>query len=488
MKIISRILFLVCVLSMLLSTVSCAAIYKGDKNSIDNTADAESNGSYKPSAPGDSVAPDYGYTGDGSTYPGTPDYDDGFKGEIDEGGAIPPATGDGLYGEDSPEYAPDYPEGGGEDVVVPEPDQIVLPSGMITAGAWVDNDNYKMWLELFTKGQTEAGKFYEYIEQDNTWGFNSLKRVKVNVTCDGNAVAGARVVASDEAGIPLFSAVSDAKGDAYIFTDADNGNITVTSGEGSADASFTEDRREISVELSARAEKLNVIEIMLVVDVTGSMGDEIRFLKAELADVINKIAQNNEGAIIKLAMLFYRDTDDYEPFVYYDFTNVSEAGGLSLQQDALNKQFASGGGDYPEAVDEALMMAVDKQWSTGATTKLIFHVLDAPAHEGAKYEEKFKNAVNSAAEKGIRICPILCSGAAELTEYTMRQAAIYTGGTFIFVTDDSGIGGSHHDPGLPNATIELLNSLMVRLVNGYHTGEFAPAIYWKEDPGLNIKN
>ena len=224
---------------------------------------------------------------------------------------------------------------------------------------------------------------------------------------------------------------------------------------------------------------------MLVVDVTGSMGDEIYFLKAELADVINRISENNSDTVIKLAMLFYRDTYDSVPFDYYDFEEVTTPSGLAKQQAALNSQYATGGGDYPEAVDEALLMAVNQQWSTGASTKIIFHVLDAPAHEGTKYAERFVSATKIAAEKGIRICPIICSGAADSTEYTMREAAIYTGGTFIFVTDDSGIGGSHHDPGLPNVTIELLNSLMVRLVNGYHTGSFSEPIFWKQDYNLN---
>ena len=87
----------------------------------------------------------------------------------------------------------------------------------------------------------------------------------------------------------------------------------------------------------------------------------------------------------------------------------------------------------------------------------------------------------AAAEKGIRVCPVLCSGADYLTEYVMRQAAIYTGGTFVFVTDDSGIGNSHHDPNLPNVTVEALNSLMVRLINGYHSGEFAEPIDWRQE-------
>ena len=66
----------------------------------------------------------------------------------------------------------------------------------------------------------------------------------------------------------------------------------------------------------------------------------------------------------------------------------------------------------------------------------------------------------------------------------MCQAAIYTGGTFIFVTDDSGIGNSHYDPNIPNVTVELFNSMLVRLVKGYHTGVFEDPIYWKEDENL----
>jgi hypothetical protein len=186
-------------------------------------------------------------------------------------------------------------------------------------------------------------------------------------------------------------------------------------------------------------------------------------------------------------MLFYRDKTDAVPFDYYDFTDVTTSGGLAKQQAELDKQRASGGGDYPEAVDEALEMAVNQQWSTGATTKIIFQVLDAPAHSGDKYATKLVNATKTAAEKGIRICPIICSGAMGSTEYIMREAAVYTGGTFVFVTDDSGIGNPHYDPSLPNITVELLNSLIVRLTTGYHTGEFEDPIYWKEDPNLNQK-
>lgn len=366
-------------------------------------------------------------------------------------------------------------------------DSVRLPAGMMTAGAWNDNTYYNDWLTLFLQGESKNGKFYDYTNRDLSWGYNSQKRVSVSVKNGDSPVAGADVTAYDEEGNRLFSAVTDAQGKAYLFPTVNEGTISVTNGKATVFSDFTAEERDISVEISTASNKLNVIEIMLVVDVTGSMSDELEFLKRELADVIDRISSNDSDTVIKLAMLFYRDTDDRVPFEYYDFADVTTPDGLNSQQAALDTQRASGGGDYPEAVDLALDMAVNKQWSTGATTKIIFHVLDAPAHETSDNKQLLTDSVEKAAKLGIRICPIICSGSSTDTEYIMREAAIYTGGTFIFVTDDSGIGGSHHDPELPNATIELLNSLMVRLVNGYHTGTFADAIYWKEDQGLSAE-
>ena len=411
-------------------------------------------------------------------------------------GGYAPGMGDGYYGstgcdydasapEGGDEYAPDGADKGDTGSSTPE-ENVKLPAGMITAAAWNDNDYYNDWLALFS--QDGDGKFFGYTNAESSWGYNSLDRVTVSVLCADQPIKGAQVVAYDLQGNKLFGAVTDSKGNAYLFPNEAEGTVSVTYGDESVTVSFTKDERELDVALNSNAGSLNVIEIMLVVDVTGSMSDEISFLKAELADVINRIADNDTETVIRLAMLFYRDTDDSVPFAYYDFVDVTTPDGLSKQQTALDSQWATGGGDYPEAVDEALDIAVNKQWSTGAATKIIFQVLDAPAHNTAKNKQKLENAVNSAAEKGIRFCPIICSGASTETEYTMREAAIHTGGTFVFVTDDSGIGSGHHDPGLPNATVELLNSLMVRLVNGYHTGVFDNPVYWKQDPGLGTSS
>lgn len=400
--------------------------------------------------------------------------------------------GGGYYGGYYGDTGAVLPEEGGEDdnTIKEDKEEITLPSGMITAGAHNDNDNYQLWLSLFAAAEGESdtdGKFYSYISSQRSWGFDSLNRVKVSVLSGGLPVAGAEVIAFDNDGNKLFTAISDAQGYAYLFPEIDDGFVLVMSGVASESAEFSADEREITVELETHAEKMNVIELMFVVDVTGSMGDELRFLQTELDDVIKKIASNDSETVIRLSLLFYRDHTDKQVFEFCNFVDITDEGGLKSTLDKLATQKARGGGDYEEAVDEALEMAVNAQWSDGATTKLIFHVLDAPAHDKDEYQARFNNAVIAAAEKGIRISPIICSGAAETTEYTMRQAAIYTGGTFIFVTDDSGIGGEHHDPEIPNVTVELLNTMLVRLINGYHTGEFEDPIFWKDDPALGNK-
>ena len=138
----------------------------------------------------------------------------------------------------------------------------------------------------------------------------------------------------------------------------------------------------------------------------------------------------------------------------------------------MRKEDATGGGDYPEAMDEALDLAIKKDWGEENATRLLFLVLDAPPHDSEQNALTAFGAIRGAAEKGIRLCPVLCSGADRLTEYVTRVGALWTGGTSIFITDDSGIGGGHLDPDLPQATVERLNDLLVRLIVGYHTGDF----------------
>ena len=428
-------------------------------------------------------------------YHGKAGYGDGGYGGGGYGGygreeMAAPAGDAGYEGDVGYEYYDDYET---PDVGYEGNNQ--MSAGRITASAWNDNTYYDYFKSMFAKGETpdvqegqeneqtsastEDGKFYNFYTSDR-WGFDALHRVTVNVTAEDKPVQGA-VVSYYGADQTLRKAVTDAKGVAYIFPENEEGEITVTSGTFTKKSAYSTDNKQITVALDGGESKASVIKLMFVVDVTGSMGDEIEYLSAELADVINRVARANEGVRIDLAFLFYRDDGDQQKFAYFDFRTVTESAGLSAQLKNLSKQYATGGGDYPEALDEAMEMAVNKNWGTENSTKIIFHVYDAPPHTLNTNKITYENAVRTAAAKGIRINPVLCSGADLLCEYLGRQAAIHTGGHFVYVTDDSGIGNAHYDPDIPNAVVEKLNELIIRLVNGYYTGEFAEPVYWKTE-------
>jgi len=52
------------------------------------------------------------------------------------------------------------------------------------------------------------------------------------------------------------------------------------------------------------------VDIAFVVDATGSMGDEISYLKAELNDVIQRVKDEMPDTRVNLGSVFYRDTGD----------------------------------------------------------------------------------------------------------------------------------------------------------------------------------
>ena len=446
-----------------------------------------------------SFAPDSGGTdggpsvGGGYFAPGDYDSSAGIP-------SLPPTSGGGDSIDKGDPSAPEGGESAGEgDSSVPDSEVDSIPddtvdegdktegdtpvqstAGLITASAWDDNAYYSAWRALFEqKGDGTVGKFHNYLAGSFDWGFDSQNRVRITVKNGDTPLAGARVSITDGTAAVASTAVTDANGVAYLFA-SQNGSVTVTLGDATATASFDSEHRDLNVNLNTGSAKRDVIELMFVIDATGSMGDEISYLKAEIADVIGRVSKDM-NATIYLSFLFYRDHCDRDVFDFVDFVNVTEGDGLARQQSELSRRHATGGGDYAEAAEEALLLAAEKQWSEDATTKIIFQLLDAPPHGYDENRVTMRRAVSRLSERGIRFCPILCSGADLLTEYVMREAAIHTGGTFVFVTDHSGIGGSHHDPDIPNATVEALNSLMVRLIRGYHSGHFDDPVDWRTD-------
>jgi hypothetical protein len=217
------------------------------------------------------------------------------------------------------------------------------------------------------------------------------------------------------------------------------------------------------LKLPVACESSNNVDVMFVVDATGSMTDEIKYLKAELLDIITNVQSLNKNLVINLGSVFYRDKGDQYITRKSDLSST-----ISQTISFIDKQDAGGGGDYEEALEEALNEAVANcKWSSEARTRILFLILDAPPHANSDVLKKLESIISIAAQKGIRIVPIAGSGVSKSSEYLFRSMALATNGTYTFLTDDSGIGDSHIKPTTDTYKVELLNDLLLRLFKQY---------------------
>ncbi len=136
--------------------------------------------------------------------------------------------------------------------------------------------------------------------------------------------------------------------------------------------SFDQGWNEIS--LSNAGENPNRVELAFVVDATGSMADELEFLKSDLQDVLDSVSEPNINLNLFTAAVFYRDEGDEYVVKHSGFTAET-----ATTINYIGAQRADAGGDYPEAVHTALNTALNElQWSQQARTRIAFLLLDAP--------------------------------------------------------------------------------------------------------------
>ena len=420
---------------------------------------------------------------------------DGFKGG-DYGDAGEPEYGvfDGAYDMAAEAVAGGAFEGGYDGFIPPEEyweNRIPAAAGTLTAGEWTDNDHLTFWNNLH---QIEDTGWSDY---SALWSRTYTVRTFVTVTFDGKPVENAAVTVANSAGNNLWTATTDNEGKAYLFYDpsALNEELTVTAEykeDYTGETTITSDNyTSAAIELSVNSEgddpsikQTKSLDLMLVVDTTGSMFDELEYLQEELESVINRAVSDNGNIPVRLSVNFYRD--DGDEYVVRDFAftdNISQA------IADLKAQDADGGGDMPEKVNAALDNAInDHNWNDNST-KLLFIILDAPPHSEDPNAVSEMNALTEqAAEKGIRVIPILASGGDKEAEYLMRDMAMKTGGTYLFLTDDSGVSvGGHIQPTIGDYEVEKLNDLMVKVINRYLATNTTPASYIDEQVELIVE-
>ena len=343
-------------------------------------------------------------------------------------------------------------------------------AGIVTAGEWNDLSHWDFWSKLMTSG--------EHIDKSDYWQCYTNNRVAVQVADEnGHAATGIPVKLvrmTNEGQKIVWEAVTDNHGladcwlglwqkstevDASTLRIVINGQlmeqqlvITDWSSQSQTANRFT----------CPTATTTNILstDIAFVVDATGSMSDEINFLKSDLIDIINNVSTTSG---IRTASLFYRDVSDDYLTRHSDFS-----ADVNTTADFVNQQCADGGGDYPEAVHSALEhMLEDLSWDNSARTRLAFLILDAPAHHQTDVISSLQQSVTACARRGIRLIPVAASGVDKNTEFMLRFFAIATGGTYVFLTNDSGVGLNHIEATVGDYEVENLNKLIVRLIKYY---------------------
>ncbi|MSR32081.1 MAG: VWA domain-containing protein [Gemmataceae bacterium] len=176
------------------------------------------------------------------------------------------------------------------------------------------------------------------------------------------------------------------------------------------------------------------VEVVFCLDTTGSMGGLIQAAKQKIWSISNQIAGGNPVPHLKIGLLAYRDKNDAYITKTYPLTDDLDAIHAQL------KEFqAAGGGDGPEAVNQALNESITKfQWSADKKTlRIIFLVGDAPPHMDYNDDVKYTETCRLACEKGIIINSIQCGSNGECEKH-WKEICFKAEGSYVRIAQNGG--------------------------------------------------
>ena len=347
--------------------------------------------------------------------------------------------------------------------------QSPLPqSGTLTAGDYDDVLNpglYKAYLDKVMQGPL-GRKDLPFVD--------AADRIEIALTDRlGKPMPFAEILVQDSNGETMFPLITGAKGRVFLYPRFDALGETVTlkaSAPDSRGISHTlklgDDRApdKVTLSFSGDAPKAGKLDLLLTIDATGSMSDEMRYLQSELLAILERV-RNANGTLLDInaGLIVYRDIGDEYVVRTFDLT-----GDLDSFMDKLKAQKASGGGDFPEAMHDAMKAGLGLNWRDDAI-KVNMLVADAPPHD--EHIVATWDSALYARTRGIHIVPLAASGMDDTAEFLMRAMSQVTGGRYLFLTDDSGVGNPHAEPTVDCYVVTRLDSLVERVLTDLVTGQ-----------------
>ncbi|MEZ4302028.1 MAG: VWA domain-containing protein [Polyangiaceae bacterium] len=301
------------------------------------------------------------------------------------------------------------------------------PTGFagVRAGEWDDNANYRDFLGYI---KNSAGLGIEKIDVQN-------RRFIVVQDKDGNGVPSCQVTVREAQGQKTATLTTAASGRAVLFPHAyglGTALIAKTSCARSAAVETVFDATDgdgvVSLKLPVSRADVSkpAVDVVFILDTTGSMSEEIEGVKSTLKAVLSGLDQSVK---IRVGLVEYKDRED--SFVTKTYPLTSDVRSLSSSIAGISAQ---GGGDTPEDVNSGLSVAVSQmQWNDKAVARLAFLIADAPPHLDYQDGTPYAQSAKKAAEKGIKVFTVAASGMDNQGQAVFRQIAQVTGGTNMFV-------------------------------------------------------
>ena len=177
------------------------------------------------------------------------------------------------------------------------------------------------------------------------------------------------------------------------------------------------------------------MEMVFVLDTTGSMGGLLTGAKERIWGIVNQVMQTSNLSSVKVGLVAYRDRGDQYVTQVLPLTED-----LDKVYSTLMDYEAQGGGDEPENVRRALAEGVSKAgWSrtSQGNAQILFLVGDAPPHNYADEPDTLTTA-DLAVKQGIIVNTIQCGNSAE-TRQVWEAIARRGQGQYFLIPQNGGV-------------------------------------------------
>uniref|UniRef100_A0A2A4YV97 VWFA domain-containing protein n=1 Tax=OCS116 cluster bacterium TaxID=2030921 RepID=A0A2A4YV97_9PROT len=195
------------------------------------------------------------------------------------------------------------------------------------------------------------------------------------------------------------------------------------------------DKTQNTTQQNQQQVQQQIVEVVFVLDTTGSMGGLLEGAKSKIWYIANEIQNAKTNVEVRIGLIAYRDRGD--DYITKHFPITSDI--HSIYAELIEFQ-AGGGGDAPESVNQALYEAVQQQnWSDAHDTlRIVFLVGDAPPKMNYQDDVKYMQTVKLAKQKDIIINTIL-AGNSQQTKTVWQEIAQNANGSFSQIAQDGNV-------------------------------------------------